>query len=146
MSRHIVTRLLLRVGFLLATVGPAHAEVFKCVDQGGSVTFTDVPCKSQLSAGTEPLTPASEAAEAGAIQAAEADAVPAAPAPARAPAITRISLAASELPSVARQRQAVAARRPASQPFALDAATLKAARYTLTQRDSIMHQQKLAAR
>lgn len=135
MNRHIIIRLLL----LAAVAGPAHAEVYKCMDQGGNATLTDVPCPG--------LTPAAPEADA-AVAAPEAEQDPArVAAPARAasvPLITRISLAAGEMPALARQRQAVA-RRTAGQPFALDAATLKAARYTLTARDSAATQQKLAA-
>lgn len=133
MNRHIVIHLLL----LAAVAGTAHAEVYKCMDQGGNVTLTDVPC---------PAAPEADAAAAVAAPEAEQEQVlAAAPAPA-APArgITRISLVAGEMPALARQRQAVA-RRTAGQPFALDAATLKAAHYTLSVRDSAATQQKLAA-
>lgn len=137
MNRHIIIRLLL----LAAVAGPAHAEVYKCMDQGGNATLTDVPCASLA-----PGAPEDYAAAAVAVPEAEQEQAPVA-APVRAasvPVITRISLAAGEMPALARQRQAVA-RRTAGQPFALDAATLKAARYTLTARDSAATQQKLAA-
>lgn len=154
MNHPTLIRLLLRGCIVIATVGSAHAEVFKCVDREGHVTLTDIPCKSQLSDTPEAAAPV--AAETAHTTVADVPDIPdaapdpapaaaAAAAPAPAQAITRISLAASELPSVARQRQAVAARRPAGQPFALDTATLKAARYTLAMRDSVMQQQKLAA-
>lgn len=162
MNRLNISRMLLLSGLLAALIplaGPAQADIVKCVNGAGHATLTDQPCAANEVAtrleegGTAPAQDASANAQPGAqADSQPADATPEAseviPAPASGqPALTRVALPAGESALPPSQWKAnLAVHRPAARAFALDAATLKAARLSMQLMDEEEHQQKLASR
>jgi hypothetical protein len=116
----------------LALGGVAGAgEVVKCTDAQGHLTLTDVPCAAAgvvLFSSTPPAAPAPEISAEGGYQA-----VPQAPDPLRLGAV-RVHLAPAEFGprGSARARYAHMFRPTVSEELRTDAATLRAARTTMS--------------
>ncbi|MES2259236.1 MAG: DUF4124 domain-containing protein [Pseudomonadota bacterium] len=136
-------RLICRACFFVASIGNAHAEVFKCLDASGTVLYTDIACDTQ--AGQVPVETAADSGTTPVLTAAPAPVAAPTPVPAPVRAKTRISLSAAELPSVARDTAPLVRTAPARQ-FERDALTLKAARAAMLAQDAMSHQLKLAGR
>lgn len=137
MNRHHIIRVLSLAGLLAISGGMAHADIIKCVDAEGHATLTDQGCprnEAQLApqevAAVAPMADAQDRVEAEAPRA----------------HVTHIVLSAGAPVLPPKSWEATHAHPVPTRAFALDAATLKAARVTMELQDAQWHQQKLASR
>lgn len=132
MNRHLFISAVSLAGLLAISGGVARADIIKCVDAEGHVTLTDQDC------------PRNEAVLA---QQEVAAVVPMADVPDQAPRaqVTRVVLSADAPALPPKSWESTHAHPAPTRSFALDAATLKAARVTMQLLDAQTHQQKMAS-
>jgi hypothetical protein len=136
---------LLLASMLATTTGAVHADLFKCTDQNGHITVTDMPCDGGVV--LERTEPA-QAAPTAAVDDMPILAVdePVAAQPAVPPDADALSAPRSAFPPAAAPHQYARLSRPASaDTFAIDAKTLRAAREMLALNDQMRHT-RLASR
>lgn len=121
MTYHSFTKSVLLGCMLLVFSGLAKADIVQCTDNGGLVTYTDVPCK-----------PGSDAAPVS-----------------RTVAVKAKALSPKAFVLAQKARETTWAKKPASdRNFPLDVATAKTARSSFLEIDAertFLHQQKLLA-
>src|SRR5476649_1284302 len=137
MNRHHFIRAVSLAGLLAISGGMAHADIIKCVDAEGHATLTDQDC---------PRNEAQVAPQEVAAVAAMADVPDQAQADAPRAHVTRVVLSAGTPALPPKSWEATHAHPAPMRAFALDAATLKAARVTMQLLDAQTHAQKVASR
>lgn len=124
-TQHRFARAVLVASVFIAFAAPAKAELVRCVDEAGSVSITDVPCRSGVKA------------------------VPARAVPKASTGGGKGSPQAKRFAAAERARAIASANKPAnSRRLALDVATLKAARVAMLSNDetsAMKRQEALAA-
>ena len=136
MNRHHFISAVSLAGLLAISGGMAHAGIIKCVDAEGHATLTDQGCPRD-EAEVAPQEVAAVAPMAGAPDQAQAEAPRA--------HVTRIVLSAGAPALPPKSWEATHLHPGPTRAFALDAATLKAARVTMQLQDAQAHQQKVAS-
>jgi len=137
MNRHHFISAVSLAGLLAISGGMAHADIIKCVDAEGHATLTDQDCPRN-EARVAPQEVAAVAAMADVPDQAQADAPRA--------HVTRVVLSAGTPALPPKSWEATHAHPAPMRAFALDAATLKAARVTMQLLDAQTHAQKVASR
>jgi hypothetical protein len=125
MTHHYFTHTIFLGWILVVFAGFARADTVQCVDETGTVTYTDVPCEN-----------GADAARASALTDSS-------------PVRAKVSSPAGTFTAVGEARESAWVKKPASnRKLAPDVATVKAARSSMLLMDraaSLLRQQKFAA-